>query len=89
MRGVAAVVYLFVFNGIGLSLGPALFAALTDYAFGDEALLWRALAVGAPALALAAAAAAFAGLAPYRACVADLAAPRTAGESAARHPATA
>ncbi len=69
MRGFASAVYLFVFNGVGLSLGPSLFAILTDHVFGEEAQLWRALAVGAPALALTAAAAAFTGLAPYRACV--------------------
>jgi MFS family permease len=70
MRGTASAVYLFVFNGIGLSLGPTVFALLTDRAFSDEALLWRALAVGAPSLAALAALAAFTGLSSYRACVA-------------------
>ncbi|MBP1178117.1 MFS transporter [Methylobacterium sp. PvR107] len=70
MRGTASAVYLFVFNGIGLSLGPTVFALLTDRAFGDEALLWRALAVGAPSLAALAALAAFTGLSSYRTCVA-------------------
>jgi MFS family permease len=70
MRGTASAVYLFVFNGIGLSLGPTVFALLTDRVFGDEALLWRALAIGAPTLAILAALAAFAGLRPYRTCVA-------------------
>ncbi len=70
MRGTASAVYLFVFNGLGLSLGPTVFALLTDRAFGDEALLWRALAVGAPALAILAAMASFAGLRAYRTCVA-------------------
>lgn len=70
MRGTASAVYLFVFNGLGLSLGPTVFALLTDRVFGNEALLWRALAVGAPILAVLAALAAFAGLRPYRTCVA-------------------
>lgn len=70
MRGTASAVYLFVFNGLGLSLGPTVFALLTDRVFGDEALLWRALAVGAPALATLAALASFSGLRAYRACVA-------------------
>jgi MFS family permease len=69
MRGTAAAVYLLVFNGIGLSLGPTVFALLTDKMFGQEALLWRALAVGAPTLALLAAFSAFIGLRPYRVCV--------------------
>ncbi len=81
MRGLAAAVYLFVFNGIGLSLGPSLFAILTDHVFGDESQLWRALAVGAPALAAAAAATAFAGLKPYRACVTRSEEPCTARAS--------
>jgi len=74
MRGIASAVYLFVFNGIGLSLGPTVFALLTDKVFGDEALLWRALAVGAPTLAILAALAAFSGLRAYRNCVAENAA---------------
>ncbi len=70
MRGVAAAVYLFIFNGIGLSLGPTLYAVLTDEVFGDPALLWRSLAVAAPCIALLAAGFALAGLKPYRTCVA-------------------
>ncbi len=70
MRGVAAAVYLFIFNGIGLSLGPTLFAVLTDEVFGNPAMLWRSLAVAAPCIALLAAAFALAGLKPYRTCVA-------------------
>ncbi len=71
MRGVAAAVYLFIFNGIGLSLGPTLFAVLTDEVFGDPAMLWRSLAVAAPCIAALAAAFALAGLKPYRTCVAS------------------
>ncbi|ACL62446.1 MFS transporter [Methylobacterium nodulans] len=82
MRGTASAVYLFVFNGIGLSLGPTVFALLTDRAFGDEALLWRAMAVGAPSLAILAALAAFSGLHPYRACVAANAGTSGAHEAA-------
>ena len=70
MRGIAAAVYLFIFNGIGLSLGPAMFAVLTDEVFGDPALLWRSLAVGAPTIAVLAAFLSLVGLRPYRACVA-------------------
>lgn len=70
MRGVAAAVYLFIFNGIGLSLGPTLFAVLTDEVFGSPALLWRSLAVAAPCIAGLAAVFALAGLRPYRDCVA-------------------
>ena len=69
MRGVAAAVYLFIFNGIGLSLGPTVFAVLTDRVFGDPALLWRSLAVAAPAIAASAAVLALIGLKPYRRCV--------------------
>jgi MFS family permease len=83
MRGTASAVYLFVFNGVGLSLGPTVFALLTDRAFGDEALLWRALAVGAPSLAALAALAAFTGLNAYRTCV-DANAGETAQSSARR-----
>ena len=72
MRGLAAAVYLFIFNGIGLSLGPTLFAVLTDRVFGDSALLWRSLATGAPAIAALAAALSLAGLRPYRRCVAAI-----------------
>ena len=70
MRGVAAAVYLFIFNGIGLSLGPTLFAVLTDEVFGDPTLLWRSLAIAAPCIAAVAAVLALAGLKPYRECVA-------------------
>lgn len=70
MRGIVAAVYLFIFNGIGLSLGPTLFAVLTDEVFGGPAMLWRSLAVAAPCLALLAAVFALAGLKPYRTCVA-------------------
>ncbi|MCJ2072467.1 hypothetical protein MKK75_27370 [Methylobacterium sp. J-030] len=45
-------------------------ALVPGSANGDETQLWRALAVGAPALAVLATLAAFAGLYPYRACVA-------------------
>ena len=71
MRGTAAAVYLFVFNGIGLSLGPTVFAVLTDGLFGSPAMLWGSLAIAAPAMAAAAAATAGLGLRPYRACVSD------------------
>jgi len=70
MRGVAAAVYLFIFNGIGLSLGPTLFAVLTDEVFGDPAMLWRSLAVAAPCIAALAALFALIGLKPYRKCFA-------------------
>ncbi len=70
MRGVAAAVYLFIFNGIGLSLGPTLFAVLTDEVFGNPALLSRSLAIAAPCIAGLAAVFALAGLKPYRDCVA-------------------
>ena len=69
-RGVAAAVYLFIFNGVGLLLGPALFAVLTDKAFGDPAMLWRSLAFAAPSIAALAAVLSLVGLRPYRACVA-------------------
>lgn len=74
MRGTAAALYLFVFNGIGLSFGPTVFAVLTDRVFRDPGMLWGSLAVAAPAMAAAAALAAGSGLRPYRACVADIAA---------------
>ena len=70
MRGIAAALYLFIFNGIGLSLGPTLFAVLTDEVFGDPALLWRSLATAAPCIAVLAAVFALVGLRPYRECVA-------------------
>ena len=70
MRGVAAAVYLFIFNGIGLSLGPTLFAVLTDEVFGDPAMLWRSLAFATPCIAVLAAVLSWAGLRPYRNCVA-------------------
>ena len=70
MRGIAAAIYLFIFNGIGLSLGPTLFAVLTDKAFGNPALLWRSLAFAAPSIAVLAAVLSLVGLRPYRACVA-------------------
>lgn len=70
MRGMAAAIYLFIFNGIGLSLGPTLFAVLTDKAFGDPALLWRSLATAAPSIAVLAAVLSLVGLRPYRRCVA-------------------
>lgn len=44
---------IFIFNGIGLSLGPTLFAVLTDKVFNDPALLWRSLAFAAPFICLA------------------------------------
>ena len=72
MRGIAAAVYLFIFNGIGLSLGPTLFAALTDTVFGDPALLWKSLAFAAPTIAICAAALSLAGLRPYRRCAAAI-----------------
>ncbi len=70
MRGIAAAIYLFIFNGIGLSLGPTLFAVLTDKVFGDPSMLWRSLAFAAPSIAALAATLSLAGLRPYRACVA-------------------
>ena len=70
MRGIAAAIYLFIFNGIGLSLGPTLFAVLTDKVFGDPAMLWRSLAFAAPSIAALAAVLSLVGLRPYRACVA-------------------
>ncbi len=70
MRGIAAAIYLFIFNGIGLSLGPTLFAVLTDKVFGNPALLWRSLATAAPSIAVLAAVLSLIGLKPYRACVA-------------------
>lgn len=71
MRGIAAAIYLFIFNGIGLSLGPTLFAVLTDDVFGNPALLWRSLATAAPSIAVLAAGFSLLGLKPYRACVAS------------------
>lgn len=68
MRGIAAAIYLFIFNGSGLSLGPTLFAVLTDEAFGDPALL--SLAFAAPSIAALAAAFSLIGRRPYRDCVA-------------------
>ena len=71
MRGTASAIYLFIFNGIGLSLGPTVFALLTDKVFGDTALLWRSLAVAAPLMAITAAIFAALGLRGYRRCVAE------------------
>ena len=70
MWGIAAANYLVIFNGTGLSLGPMLFALLSDEVFGNPALLWRSLAVAAPCVAGLAAVFALAGLKPYRDCVA-------------------
>lgn len=70
MRGIAAAIYLFIFNGIGLSLGPTLFAVLTDDVFGNPDLLWQSLATAAPSIAVLAAVFSLFGLRPYRACVA-------------------
>ncbi len=39
MRGQASAVYLFVVNLIGLGLGPSAIAWVTDFGFGDEAML--------------------------------------------------
>lgn len=74
MRGTASAIYLFIFNGIGLSLGPTVFALLTDHVFGDTALLWRSLALAAPLMAAIAALFAAIGLSGYRRCVAENAA---------------
>ena len=70
MRGIAAAMYLFIFNGIGLSLGPTLFAVLTDKVFGDPSMLWRSLVFAAPSIAALAAALSLTGLRSYRTCVA-------------------
>jgi len=71
MRGTASAIYLLVFNGIGLSFGPTIFALLTDQVFGDPKWLWRSLSIAAPCMALASAFLAYIGLAAYRACVAE------------------
>ncbi len=71
MRGTASAIYLLVFNGIGLSLGPTIFALLTDHVFGDSQMLWRSLSIAAPCMALGSALLAYLGLAAYRACVLD------------------
>lgn len=71
MRGTASAVYLFIFNGVGLSLGPTVFALLTDHVFGDVALLWRSMALAAPIMAAFAAVFAALGLRGYRRCVAE------------------
>lgn len=69
MRGTASAIYLLVFNGIGLSFGPTIFALLTEHVFADPLLLWRSLSIGAPCMALGAAILAYLGLRPYRNCV--------------------
>ncbi|MGJ4942162.1 spinster family MFS transporter [Bradyrhizobium sp. HKCCYLS1011] len=70
IRGTASAVFLFVFNGIGLSFGPMLIAVLTDRLFADNAMLWAALAIAAPTMSLAAAIVGSSGLRSYRVCVA-------------------
>ncbi len=45
MRGQASAIYLFVVNLIGLGLGPSAVAWVTDYGFGDEAMLRYSLVI--------------------------------------------
>ena len=70
MRGIGSAIYFFIFNGLGMSLGPLLFALSTDHVFGNADELWKSIAAIGPLLAGSAACIAFLGLGPYRRCAA-------------------
>jgi len=57
MRGQVSALYLLVINLLGIGLGPTVPALMTDFVFGDEAMLgqslaWTAAITGLPAIAL-------------------------------------
>ena len=45
MRAQATAVYLFFINLVGLGLGPVIVGVITDYGFGDEAMVGNSLAI--------------------------------------------
>ncbi len=57
MRGQVSALYLLVINLLGIGLGPTVPALITDFVFGDEAMLgqslaWTAAITGLPAIVL-------------------------------------
>jgi MFS family permease len=78
MLGLAAGVYYFLSNSVGLIVGPFSVAALTDYVFGDPDMVGRSLAAVGGTARLLAFLVALAGLKAYR----DLLRKREAGTAA-------
>jgi len=72
MLGLAAGVYYFLSNSIGLIVGPFSVAALTDYVFGDPQSVGSSLAAVAGTSRLLALLAALAGLTAYRRLLREL-----------------
>jgi len=66
LRAQVSAMYLFLVNLLGLGLGPTVIALLTDYIFGDEALLKYSLATAIVVFNLIAAAILLSGLQAYR-----------------------
>jgi MFS family permease len=66
MRGLAAAVFLFVINLVGLGLGPQLLPLMTDYVFRDEMQIHLSLLAVTATSELVAAALLFATLSPFR-----------------------
>ena len=65
MRGQVRAVYQFIFNVIGYAAGPIAVALMTDYLFGDAALLRYSLVTAAAILGPAAVLVTWYGLKPY------------------------
>ncbi len=71
MRGLASSLYVFTVSVVGLGLAPTIIAAMTDFVFGDPAMVGWSLAVVCSGAGLAAAALMFRGLQAFRQAVQD------------------
>lgn len=65
MRGQVTALFLFVYNVIGIGLGPTFVALFTDYLFHSENLLGRAIAVASLIMGSSTALIMWAGVKPY------------------------
>lgn len=66
MRAQATAVYLFIFNMVGLGLGPTAVAVVTDFVFADDMAVGRSLVWVCSSSLLLGAVLLYLGLAPYR-----------------------
>ena len=65
MRGQVTALFLFVYNVIGIGLGPTFVALFTDFIFHSEKLLGRAITVASLIMASSTALIMWAGVKPY------------------------
>ena len=72
MRGQVTALFLFVYNVIGIGLGPTFVAMFTDFVFHSEKLLGRAITVASLIMGSLTALIMWAGVKPYGRAIAQL-----------------